>query len=340
MITNNITSFLQKSFATLVSGIIIPLGVVAHELAKCAKAQSYVETLGEHADSLHYWIKKEYEEDFKKAFEEIVRKALQRLHVSYARIAIDFTDEPFYGKTRGIYIFNTLGENYEGVFKFLVVSLITRNKQIPLMAIPIRVGEGVARPTIKVLDYCKTLFKSIRLATFDRGFYCAELIDYLEANHIKYIIFVPEKKGEIREFFNATEEFARMSHEMEYSKKKSKWHPKTTLVVCKNIGVDKNGNYLNWIFATNIHFKTRVEYVFYYRRRWQIETNFRVEDEAKIKSKSTNHLIRYFYFLISLLFHLLWIVDKNINGNIQFKKYLDRIEHLLLFDYLGISGVS
>lgn len=337
---NNITSFLQKSFSTLTSGIVIPFGIIAHELAKCAKAQSYVETFDGHSDSLHHWIKEGYEEDFKKSYEEIVRKALLRLGVSYARIAIDFTNEPFYGRTRSIYIFNTSGEKYEGEFKFLVVCLIIRNKQIPLMALPIRVGEGIARPTIEILEYTRMLFKSIRFAVFDRGFYCAELIDYLEANHIKYIIFVPEKKGEILDFFNATEIFGKMKHEMLYSKKKSKWKPETTLVVCKRIGKDKAGNYLDWIFATNINFKTRVEYVFYYMRRWQIETNFRVEDEAKIKSKSTNYLIRYFYFLISLLFHLLWIVDKNINGSIQFKKYLDRVEHLLLYDYLGINGVS
>ncbi|MFW6013855.1 MAG: hypothetical protein ACOCQG_01660 [Candidatus Nanoarchaeia archaeon] len=38
-------------------------------------------------------------------------------------------------------------------------------------------------------------------------------------------------------------------------------------------------------------------YVLTYKRRWRIETNYGVEDEAKIKSKSINYLIRYFYFL-------------------------------------------
>jgi len=89
--------------------------------------------------------------------------------------------------------------------------------------------------------------------------------------------------------------------------KKSGWKPKTTIVVCK--GIDK----FAWIFATNIHFKMRVEYIWYYKRRWQIETNYEVEDERRIKSKSTNHLIRYFYFLVSLLFHMFWIVNKNLN---------------------------
>ena len=105
------------------------------------------------------------------------------------------------------------------------------------------------------------------------------------------------------------------------------------IVVCKDI------DDFPWIFATNIHFRTRVEYIWYYKRRWQIETNYRVEDEARIKSKSTNYLIRYFYFLVGLLLHLFWIVNKNLVYYAPFKKYLDIIEHELLLDYMEIGGI-
>lgn len=330
---NKITSFIQKCFESFHSSIILPLNRIGYYLIKCAKSNSYIETLGEHADSLHGWIKKSYEEDFKKSFEIQVRKAVKLLHVSYAQLAFDITSEPFYGKTRSLHIFNTVKDRYDGEFKFISVCLITRNKQIPLMALPIRICEGSAKLTIDLLEYCQSLFKRIRLAVFDRGFYIAELIDYLEAKKIKYIIYVPEKKGKIKEYVEKTEKLSKFKHEMTYSKEKSKWKPKTTLVVCK--GIDE----FAWIFATNINFKTRVEYIWHYKRRWQIETNYRVEDEGKIKSKSTNHLIRYFYFLISLLLHLLWIVNKNINYYAQYKKYLDIIEQRLLFNYLKIDEI-
>ena len=113
--------------------------------------------------------------------------------------------------------------------------MITKGKPLPLMALPVRVGEGVARPTIELLDYVQTLFKTVRLATFDRGFYCAELIDYLEAKHIRYIILVPEKKGSISEHVAQTIELGKFRHEMEYTKDKSTWRPTTTIVVCKGI---------------------------------------------------------------------------------------------------------
>ena len=327
-----INSFLQKCFSSFLSSIIIPLNSISYQLVKVAKSNSYVETLGSNADALHLWIKRAYAEDFKSAFESQVRKAIKHLEVKYAKLAFDITYEPFYGKTRGLYIFNTpKSKPNRGEFKFISVCLITRNKQIPLMALPVRLGNST-RLTLELLEYCQSLFKQIRFAVFDRGFYIAELIDYLEAHRIKYLILVPEKKGKIKEYVERTEELGKYKHELKYSKDKSTWKPKTMLVVCKGV------NDFPWIFATNIHFNSRIEYILYYKRRWQIETNYRVEDEAKIKSKSTNYLIRYFYFLVSQLLHLLWIVNKNIKYYVQFKKYLDIIEHKLLFIYLKIDA--
>lgn len=331
---SNVTGFLQKCFASFHSSIILPLDSISFQLVKTAKAGSYVETLGENADPLHIWIKKGYEEDFRRSFELQVQKALKLLGVSVAKLAFDTTDEPFYGKTRSLHIFNTKDEKYGGVFKFMSVSLIVRNKQIPLMALPVRVGEGWAKPAIHLLDYCQSLFKGVRLTVWDRSFYVAELIDYLEAKKVPYIIHVPEKEGSISGYVEQTESFSKFRHPMEYAKKKSRWKPHTTIVVCK--GIDD----FAWIFATNINFRTRVEYIWYYKRRWQIETNYRVEDEGRIKSKSTNHLIRYFYFLISLLLHLFWIVNKNLNFYVPYKKYLDIVEGELLFAYLEIDKIS
>jgi len=333
----NIISFLQKTFDS--NRIILPLSSISYQLIKVAKSNSYIETLGENADSLHLWIKNSYEEDFQAAFEKQVKKAIRKLEVSYGRLAFDITHEPFYGKTRGLYIFdNTPDKTYDGEYRFITVCLITRNKQIPLMALPLMHGSQT-RLVLDLLKYCQTLFKKIRLALFDRGFYIGELIDYLESAKIKYIILVPERGDKIKTYVKETEKLGKYRHQMVYTKEKSRWKPRTTLVICKQIGKDPNGKLLDWIFASNINFKTRVEYVYYYKRRWQIETNYRVEDESRIKSKSTNYLIRYFYFLVSLLLHLFWIVNKNLNYYAPFKKYLDNIEQESLFNYLKLEQI-
>jgi len=328
---SSITAFLQKSFQSFGSSIILPLNKISYSLVKCAKSHSYVETLGDHADSLHSWVKNSCEEDLRKAYEMEVRKALRHLNVHYAKLAFDITAEPFWGRTRNFYIFDTYDERHDGEFHFMNVCLIARDRQIPLMALPVHLGSITAKLVINLMEYCLSLFPEIRIALFDRGFYIAELIDYLEAKHIKYLMLVPEKKGSIEGYVEQTKELGKFRHEMIYSKDKSKWKPSTTIVVCK--GIDD----FAWIFATNINFRTRVEYIWHYKRRWQIETNFRVEDEARIKSKSCSYLVRYFYFLVSLLLHLLWIVNKAVKYYCPFKKYIDIVENELLYDYLEIE---
>lgn len=330
-----INSFIQKSFAPLKDSITLSLAKFSYYLAKCAKANSYIETLGKHADSLHKYIKSSYIEDFKSSFELVVKKTIKQLKISNAKLAFDITHEPFYGKTRNIYVFDTPKDSkYGGEFRFISVCLINKGKQIPLMALPIRMGSITAKLVIDLMEYCKTLFKRIKFALFDRGFYIAELIDYLEANKIKYLILVPEKKGRIKDYIENTRLMNKFKHTMRYAKEKSTWKPSTKIVVCKDFIRD-----FYWIFATNITFNTRSDYILTYKRRWQIETNYRVEDEAKIKSKSTNFRIRYFYFLIGLLLHLLWIANKNINYYVQFKRYLDTIEQKLLFRYLKLEQI-
>jgi hypothetical protein len=200
------------------------------------------------------------------------------------------------------------------------------------MALPVRHGEQI-KLCIDLLKYCQSLKFKIKFALFDRGFYSAELIDFLESQKLKYLMLVPIKKGVLREFFDRTFEFGKLIHQMKSSKKKSTWKPKTNIIVCKDI-VE-----YDWMFASNIQFDNPTDYVMLYKRRWQIETNYRVEDEAKIKSKSCNYMIRYFYFMMSNIFHLLWIVHKNLAYYAQFKRYLDIIENKLLHNFLGIKGI-
>lgn len=331
---NQIHQFLQKAFASSASSRILPLKVISYNLTKCAKANTYVETLGKHADSLHSWIDQSYDIDFKRAFQLVVSKALKRLGVREAKLAIDYTSEPFYGKYRSLYLSNTANKKWSAEIKFAVVSLIAEHKTMPLMAIPVRLGDGMAKPAIELLAYCQAIVPRIRYVLFDRGFYCAELIDYLEAKGLKYCMLVPEKRGRIAQYVAQTQQLGKFSHKLKYSKDKSTWCPQTTIVVCKGI------NEWDWIFASNMHLSGHIAYVLLYKKRWRIETGFRVQDEARIKSKSCKILTRYFYFLVSCVMQLLWVVHKKLFGTLPFKRYLDEIEHRLYSDFLGIDSVG
>lgn len=279
---------------------------------------TYVETVdGSKADSLHRYIKRFYEEDIMKAFELVVKDVLKKLKIRRCVIAIDTTKELYWGKHSGLNVRQIQHERgAEEAFEWLVVSMV---KPVPmtLMALPYRQGADLASLTIDLLSYVKSLKLHIDAALFDRAFYIGHLIDFLEAKRLNYLILVPENER-MKFYAEHTETIRAFKHVMHYSKDKSTWKPSTKIVVIKD--VQKGDNKFDMFFATSLTASTGLLRI--YPRRWQIETNFRVMDEAKIKSKSNEHIIRYFYFMVQLLLHLAWNAHKRVIGCLQFKRYL------------------
>ena len=76
---------------------------------------------------------------------------------------------------------------------------------------------------------------------------------------------------------------------------------------------------ITWVFVTNMEFTDFVKYKKLYKKRWNIETGFRVQDEATIKTKSTDIRVRYFLFLAAMLLYNMW---KSLDVKIQFKRFV------------------
>ena len=134
-------------------------------------------------------------------------------------------------------------------------------------------------------------------------------------------MLVQERKHQtklIQQTRDASMMFASYKHTFDYSKDKSEWHHSTTLMVRI---VDEE---IAWCYATNQ--KPSLLLTREYRKRWNIETGFRIHDEARIKSKSKNSLIRFFYHLLGMLLIILWRLQ-NIIRYYVFKKYLKLLEY-------------
>ncbi len=63
-----------------------------------------------------------------------------------------------------------------------------------------------------------------------------------------------------------------------------------------------------------------------YKKRWRIETQFRVQDEACIKCKSKDMKIRYFIFCFEQMLQTIWICFYK--NDLSFKEFLIRMEKL------------
>ena len=82
----------------------------------------------------------------------------------------------------------------------------------------------------------------------------------------------------------------------------------TTLAFLRKVVDSTNGKVFDWSFATNQE-QINLDYIVpTYKGRWRIETGFRVQDEARIKSKSKEIRVRFFFFIYEQLLQLLWAV--------------------------------
>lgn len=306
----------------------VKVNEIISNLTEAARTNSYVETYGNKADTVNLHIKENSENGLKKAFEFNTRKAIRRMGLGNSVLAIDTTKDLYYGENGELNVRQIEFENgTDEAFTYVVLSIV-EPRPLPLMAVPYKQGDDLATLVKELLDYAQTLKIRIECVLFDRGFYIGDLIQYLLDKRIRYLIFVPQNDA-MKTYISLTDNLACFEHVMEWNKYKSTWKTKTQIVIIKDYYIDrktKERKEYFWCFATNL--KYSLPLIKIYKQRWQIETDFRVQDEARIKSKSNLLIVRYFYFLTSLVLMANWEVNRIENPKVTFKKYLKNIEQI------------
>ena len=304
----------------------VAINKIVSAITEAARTISYVETVSNKADTLHRHIKNTDEKTMKKAFELNTRKAIKRMGLGRTILAIDVTHELYYGKNGGL---NVRQKKYENgtceAFDYLVLSIV-KPRPLPLMALRYKQGDDITKLIIELLEYAKTLPIQIQCILFDRGFYIGALIKYLSSENLKYLIFVPQNSA-MKRYISQTDKQKSFVHETKWNKDFNYWKTETKIIVIKSQFYNqkkKEWQDCFWCFATNL--RDEIGLIKFYKQRWQIETDFRVHDEARIKSKSNDPDIRYFYFLASLVLVANWQVNRIFHPRICFKKYLKIIE--------------
>jgi len=113
----------------------------------------------------------------------------------------------------------------------------------------------------------------------------------------KQSILYPMEKGQQIAIYN----------EFDVNKNSSTYIGKNILIFLKQIYDKKCDKEFDWVFATNVEWILLEKIISTYKKRWRIETQFRVQDEARIKCKSKEMKIRYFLFLFEQMLQTIWI---------------------------------
>jgi hypothetical protein len=156
--------------------------------------------------------------------------------------------------------------------------------------------------------------KKVFCCLFDRGYYDSKVIGILNKMKMKYLMLVPKKMKKLLDEHKKDKFFVVEKYLVGKSKTETK------LVVYKDERFD-------WVFATNMKFHDALNMIKLYKKRWNIETGFRVCDEARVKTKSMRIVVRYFLFLCGIVLYNLW---KEVYPEISFKKLIQIIanEHV------------
>lgn len=229
-------------------------------------------------------------------------------------LAIDFTDKLFYGNKNN---FEIMGCRKNYVKRYIEVSLTNPKYFISAYSVN-QFNNFKVKLINKILDGFYENYKSeIGLILVDRGFYSKEIVEYFCSNNLNFIM--PAKKdSRIKKLI---ERF--LKGEIE-SKVRYKFGD--SFVNLLFLKVEDKAH----VFMTNANFSV-LKTAILYRKRWQIETNFREQNNFLFKTKTLDFDVRYFAFVLSGLLLNLWHELRD--GKMESYVFKKKLKKLILIEF-------
>jgi len=215
-------------------------------------------------------------------------------------LAIDWTDKIFYGCKKYADVIGTKGGKYAR--RFYELSIV--NPALFINAFPANMfTNNKVKQIAQLIDGFKAMYNKtkIDLLLVDRGFYAIAVVKYLVENKIRFIM--PAKKiGQIKYVIEACM-FLKKNMTIDYQF----GNIKVYIVFVK---IDDEV----LVYMTNTKYNPLKIHLLY-KKRWQIETNFREQNKFEFKTQTLDFNARYFAFILAGLLFNLWQLMRN--GKIQ-----------------------
>lgn len=264
-------------------------------------------------DFYHHANNKLKEAKIAKMLRRYVAEVLRLLKNYFCRtsfeIAIDKTDDPYWGKKENHYVTGGKREhstNY--AFRYLTAAIAVQRFEFVLYARPLtKADDNDALLVEECIIAIKRLGVTISRVLLDREFYNSMIILFCNVADIEYII--PMKKDSrferlLSELKKEGKKLPRIIENYEINKQL------TNLIIYE----DKNSKGETEIFGfiTNIDADKIAKDVYaiadFYRRRWAIENANKFQDKFNISTNSTNGVVRFFFFVLTALLHNFWVL--------------------------------
>lgn len=221
-------------------------------------------------------------------------------------IAIDFHDEPFYGKQESLRAVTCGGQAKKGTAHFVRIAtayVIWRQVRLTLAVHYVLPDEKSLEVLKILLERLKNLHFEAKVLYMDKGFAASPIIDYLTSIDQPAIIANPirGKAGGTRALCRG-----RSSYTTSYTFTKG---TQATVAMKASLVPDKTGQLRRkWLSFITILLDWSVEKIYQeYRRRFGIECSYRLLRRVRATTTSRNPALRFFLLSIGLILTNAWV---------------------------------
>ncbi|HKZ42383.1 MAG TPA: transposase [Candidatus Hodarchaeales archaeon] len=292
------------------------------------------------ADTIHRRVSGLQFDPTMRILNDMLRYSAQGFHIhgnERLTVAIDITDSPWYGDCGHEFsVGSKMKEGTQFFNRYFTACLLTRSYRIPLYVRPIRLEDGVS-PYDLVEEFLREVYWWLPFQRLlaDSWFFSADLLDLFALYRLEFIIPLKRQKRlrTVMEDIQATQRQMAAAAGVDISQPKHmyRWLKKhslqtftfemiftmrashrykvtvTTVLNSKQMGRNRIVYYLDLIvFTTNIlasgdYLKNE------YRRRWGIETQYRVVHQFQGRTTSLSTNLRVLLFGLGLVLVAIWL---------------------------------
>ena len=260
--------------------------------------------------SLRYHLKKLNMEELIKSNEKILLQELiktLKTDKSY-EFAIDITDDPYYGKidssNEKYVISGQAKKSTNSFYSYISLYITNKNERFTVSVLPVEKNKTMVEYLSYFIDLIKRLNFKIKVLCLDRGFYSIDVFEFLQNNNVPHIVPVIKRGKQIKKILKGNKA-RREQYVMKNSKKKILLDIVIDVKYLKGKRGKKGLETLGFVVFGVKWSPRKVSTV--YRRRFAIESSYRMRNVVKPKTSSKNADIRYFYTLISFLLKNIWL---------------------------------
>jgi hypothetical protein len=251
--------------------------------------------------------------DLEQQWNDLLRSLIpQWLCARPQEIALDFHDEPYYGRDQSDDPNNWVcrGEARAGTTRFYrcaTAYLVLHDVRLTLAVVFVKPGMDKVAILARLLSALKTAHMAIKCLYADKGFCCIPVIRYLSRRRISAIIAMPirGKQAGSRKLCRGPKSY-RTRYELQSHEHGSLSVP---VAVVRTYQRRRSGQrQLRWLLYVCLRVgDPPVRVRRRYRRRFGIETGYRLMEAVRARTTSPNPALRFLLMGVALLIVNMWI---------------------------------